>query len=107
MSGSSNFLPRHTTAPRYRPGERLDDAGELTVRGATLVRDFEGEQLWITEGTITVGGKVLDNECPVALEVDDAVEVRLAGHEGSLTVTGTGFRIETTGEARFVEVFIG
>lgn len=93
--------------PGIDPGTGWTMPVTMTVRSGTLVRDFEGGSLWITEGTIRVGANVLDNECPVPVDVDDAVEVSVAGHEGSLTVTGTGLRVEAMGEARFVEVFPG
>lgn len=93
--------------PGIDPGTGWTVLVRLTVRSATMTRDFEGDRLWITEGTITIGPTVLDGECPVDLEVDDAVEVRATGHEGSLTVTGTGLKVEAMGEAKFVEVFPG
>lgn len=79
----------------------------MTLSSATLVRDFEGDGLWITDGTIRVGSTVLDNECPVTFDVTDEIQIRFVGHEGSLTVTGTRLQVEPVGAATFVEAVPG
>ena len=101
------YVHRSDGRPGIDPGTGWVVPVRMTIRSAAVVRGFEGEALWITEGTIRVGAKVLDNECPVSMDAADAVEVRLAGQEGSLTVVGTGLRVKATGEAKFVEVFTG
>ena len=93
--------------PGIDPGTGWTMPVRMTIPSATVVRAFEGESLWITDGAITVGSTVLDNECPVTLDVADEVQIRFVGHEGSLTVTGTGLRVEPTGDAKYVEEFPG
>lgn len=40
----------------------------FTVFEGRVVRQYDGDRLWILDGTLTVGGEVLDNEMPTAME---------------------------------------
>ena len=72
-----------------------------------VVREHEGDRLWILDGTTAVDDTVLYNEMPVPIEKEGDVRLVFSGTEGVLEVVGGGIRIEVTGEAVFVEEFPG
>ena len=77
------------------------------MRDGVLWRDFEGDALWITEGVVRIGARVLDNLIPLELDEAGSVDVEFVGAQGQLTVAGAGLRIEPIGEGVHVERFPG
>jgi hypothetical protein len=75
----------------------------MSVRDGAVQRDFEGDALWIADGTVRIGDRMLDKMLPLALDQAGSVAIELTGGEGRMTVTGTGLRIESMGEGTFVE----
>ena len=60
--------------------------------------------LWITEGTIEIGGVLLDS-LAMPLKLAGAVRVVLEGAEGRLLASGSRIELEERGERTFVERF--
>jgi hypothetical protein len=79
----------------------------FTVLEGCVVRRHEGDQLWILDGMLTVGGEVFDNMVPTDVIADGDVKLVFSGAEGVLEVVGGGLRVEVTGEATYVEDFSG
>ena len=95
-------------------GEPGVDAGtgwkrpvRITVREGVVRRAFGADALWITNGVVWIGERMLDDLIPLALDEAGIVRIELVGAEGRLTVTGAGLRIEVTGDGVYVERFPG
>lgn len=79
---------------------------ELLIRGGALLQAPASGTLWISEGSVELGG-VAHALLPFSLDAVLEVRVDLRGAEGALIATGRGISIVPRAEPEFVERFEG
>lgn len=94
--------------PGVDPGTGWSRTVQMTVFEGAVSRSFEGRDLRVYDGTVTVGSRRFENTLPLVDETE-RVEMTLTfgGEVDALSVTGTRLRVEPVGDAVFVEEFTG
>lgn len=77
---------------------------KLVVENGVFDRPFASASLWITEGHIAIGDRLLE-AVPLPFNEHGEIRIFLTGAEGELVVRGSHARIEEVGPAVFVEYF--
>ena len=99
------YVHRSAGRPGEAPGTGWEQAGTLTIKGASVVRRPAGGQMRIDDGVISVDGRSFSNVIPLPFQETGGVRVLLESAEGTLEVVGTELSIALHGDARYVETF--
>lgn len=101
----SAYMHESEGRPGQDPGTGWILPARLVIEHGEWERPCSSGSLWITEGRITVSGRLYDNLTPLPFDERGQVYMSLSGAEGEYIISGERAHIEPAGEPRYIEKF--